>query len=1078
MSSARRIIALAIAIAIIPPSLLRAQAKPAAAASVLDSASAAAFHFRFVGPEGNRVTSVAGVNGDPATYYAGAASGGLWKTTDGGIHWKPIFDKEPVSSIGSVTVAPSDPNVVWVGTGEPFIRSHISVGWGMFKSTDAGATWSRAGLEATGRIARIVIDPRDPERVYVAALGHAYGPQPERGIYRTTDGGKTWERVLFVNDSTGAVDLVMDPTNPRILYAAMWQIEIHTWGRESGGAGSSIWKSIDGGTTWKRLVGHGLPLRPYGKVGLGISAANPQRVYASIETGDGAPWHGKPTDNGHLWRSDDAGETWQLTNSDHQIGGRTAYYNRMGVTPDNADEAYFLSANWTKTLDGGKTMIDPPRDQIAYGDHHDIWFDAKNGNRFIVSHDGGVSITINRGLSWLRVQLPIAQMYHVTVDDRIPYWLYGNKQDGPSAAGPSNAKLPAQYGEELGIPPALWRTVGGGESGWATPDPQDSNLVWSSASGSGSVGGIATRYHWPTNSINEVEIWPMATTGTAASDVKYRFVWTFPLTISPFDHNRVYAGSQFVHVTTDGGKTWSVMSPDLTRNDKSRMGLSGGLTPDNIGVEYSGVLFAIAESPKEKGTIWAGSNDGLVHITRDNGKTWTNVTANIPGMLGWGTVSNIEPSRFDAATAYITVDGHQANNRDPWVYKTADYGKTWKLITTGLAKTPLSYAHVVREDPVRRGLLYLGTEGGLYVSFDDGGHWQEFQNDMPRAPVYWLVVQERFNDLVIATYGRGFYIVDDITPLRAMNAEVTAADAHLFQPRDAYRFRPVEAPYSTGMEKGVNYGETAPEGVPFTFWVKTAGKTDSATFTVADASGATVRTMKVPVKAGLNRAWWDLRGDPTAEARIRVSPLYSPWLVIPNEGKPAPGFGRYALLEPPARYTVTLSASGKKLSQSFTVLKDPASGGSDADIAAQGVLLKGIMADINTAAGLVNSLEKTRAMLAVMKAQAPADSMGAGHRAAMDSLDKKLLDAESQLRNVLATGRGQDAIRNPVKIGEQLLYLANSIGGSDYAPTESQQAVAKELHDRLVATQTMVDALMKNDVMQFHRGMMEMHGNP
>jgi hypothetical protein len=540
----------------------------------------------------------------------------------------------------------------------------------------------------------------------------------------------------------------------------------------------------------------------------------------------------------------------------------------------------------------------------------------------------------------------------------------------------------------------------------------------------------------------------------------------------------VYAGSQFVHVTTDGGRSWTIMSPDLTRNDKSRMGLSGGLTPDNIGVEYSGVLFAIAESPKEKGTIWAGSNDGLVHITRDNGKTWTNVTANIPGMLGWGTVSNIEPSRYDAATAYMTVDGHQVNNRDPWVYKTSDYGKTWKLITNGVPKTPLSYAHVVREDPVRRGLLYLGTEGGLYVSFDDGGHWQDFQSDLPRAPVYWLTVQERFNDLVIATYGRGFYIVDDITPLRTMNAEAMSGDLNLFPMRNAYRFRAVEAPYSTGTEKGVNYGETAPYGAGLTFWVKSAGKMDSATVSVADAAGAKVHTFKVPAKTGLNRAWWDLTGDRTVEARIRVSPLYSPWLAVPMDGKPAPGFGRAAILQPPGKYTVTVTFGGKSVSQPVTILKDPASGGSDADIAAQGELLKGIMTDLDTAASLVNEIEKNRAMLALMRAQAPADSMGAMHRAMTDSLDKKLLDAEWQLRNVLATGRGQDGVRNPVKIAEQLNYLANSIGNSDYAPTEAQRAVAKELHDRLMAAKAAIDTLMKNDVMAYHKAMMEMHGKP
>ncbi len=1049
----------------------KAPPAPASTATALDSASLASLHFRFIGPDGNRVTSATGVKGDPTTYYAGAASGGLWKTTDGGTHWKPIFDGQPVSSIGSVTVAPSDPNVVWVGTGEPFIRSNVSVGWGIFKSTDAGATWARAGLEATGRIARIVIDPRDPERVYVAALGTAYGPQPERGIFRTLDGGKNWEKVLFVNDSTGAADIVMDPSNPRVLYAAMWQIEIHSWGRESGGAGSGLWKSTDGGSTWKRLTGSALPTRQIGKIGLAISAANPERVYAEIETGDGAPWHGKETDHGHLFRSDDAGATWQMVNPDHQMAGRTAYYNRMGVTPDNADEAYFLAASWTKTLDGGKTMIDPPPEETPAGDHHDIWFDPTNGNRFIVSHDGGISITNNRGKSWRRISLPVAQMYHVTVDDRIPYYVYGNKQDGPSTAGPSNPKLFQMYGQSIGIPPGLWRTVGGSESGWATPDPADTNLVWSSGSGFGSGGGIVSRYDWATNSAYEVEVWPAITVGWPAENLKYRFVWTFPLTISPHDHNRVYVGSQYLLVTTDGGQSWKELGPDLTRNDKTRQTISGGLTPDNIGVEYAGVIFAIAESRKEKGLIWVGTNDGLVQLTRDNGATWTNVTANITGLLNWGTISNIEPSRYDAGTAYLTVDGHQVNNRDPWVYKTTDYGKTWRLITTGISKTPLSYAHVVREDPVRRGLLYLGTEGGLYVSFDDGAHWQAFQSDLPHAPVYGLVVQERFNDLVIGTYGRGFYILDDVTPLRTLGAELAAKDVHLFTPRDTYRFRQVEWPFSAPDIGTSVFGETPPEGASINYFLKSAAKKDSATVSISNAAGAAVRTLKVPAKNGLNRAWWDLRGEKTTEAKIRVSPMYADWVKVGVEGKTAPNFARYALLEPPGKYSVTVAYGGKSETQPLVVLKDPASGGSDAEIKAQMELLRGIIADINQAAELVNSIELVRGQLALKKAQAAQDSAGMRLAASIDSLDKKLVSVEGEIRNVRATGRGQDANRAPTRIAERLLYLAQTVGNSDRAPTQSAQAVAKELHGQLAAAKAKVDALMKQDLPAFHKEM-------
>ncbi|HET9982211.1 MAG TPA: hypothetical protein VFQ38_01435, partial [Longimicrobiales bacterium] len=703
-----------LALVLLLPAGLAAQ-KPAPARPFPDTAALARLKWRYIGPEGNRASSVAGVVGDPTTYYAGAASGGVWKTTDGGLGWAPVFDDQAVQSVGALAVAPSDHSVVWAGTGEPFIRSHISIGDGVYRSTDGGKTWQRMGLERSGRIARIVVHPTNPDIVYVAAVGHAYGPQPERGVYRTLDGGRTWEKVLFVNDSTGAADVVMDPSSPRTLYAATWQLEIHTWGRQSGGRGSGIWKSTDGGTTWKRLEKHGLPERPVGKIGLAVSGSSPHRVWALIEAGDGIPWDTAKTEPGKLWRSDDGGESWEMVSADRELGGRGAYYTRMAASPDNDNEAYFLTAGFVKTLDGGAHIVDPPPAEVPGGDHHDIWIDPTNGDRMIVSHDGGVSITTNRGRSWLRVQLPIAQIYHVTVDNHVPYNVYGNRQDGPSVMGPSNSRYASVAFGGPAIPRGEWKNVGGGESGWATPDTVDDDVVWSSASGFGSVGGIVVRYSRKSQMYQTVEVWPMSTIGTAAKDVKYRFTWTFPLTISPHDHNRVYVGSQFVHVTTDGGKSWKVISPDLTRNDKSRMGISGGLTPDNIGVEYAGVVFAIAESPVQKDLLWAGTNDGLIHVSRDGGAHWENVTANLPKLPAWLTISNIEPSRWEAGTAYLSVDGHQMNDRDPWIYRTTDYGKSWKLIVAGIPRSTHSYVHVVRQDPVRKGLLYAGTENALYV---------------------------------------------------------------------------------------------------------------------------------------------------------------------------------------------------------------------------------------------------------------------------------------------------------------------------------------------------------------------------
>lgn len=1058
-------------LAVAPP--LAAQRRPAppaapVAAAGVDSAWYAGLRWRHVGPEGNRVTSVAGVAGDRTTYYAGAASGGLWKTSDGGNTWRPVFDDQPVSSIGAVATAPSDPNVVWVGTGEPFIRSNISVGWGVFKSTDAGKSWTMMGLEQTGRISRIVIHPTNPDLVYMAALGHGYGPQPDRGIFRSMDGGKSWEKVLFVNDSTGASDLVMDPNNPRILFAGMWQLEMHTWGRFSGGAGSGIWMSRDGGTTWKRLTGAGLPTTHVGKIGLAMSKANSNRVYALIEAGDGLPAvNVKQTTRGRLWRSDDGGTSWQVVSYDQQVAGRTHYYNRMAAMPDNPDEAYFLTANWAKTVDGGRTITDPPFSSTPGGDHHDIWIDETNAQRLIVSHDGGISITENRGQTWRRIQLPIAQMYHVAVDDRIPYNLYGNRQDGPSTMGPSNSKMASFFGD-AGIPRGLWSSVGGGESGWAQPDPVDTNLVWSSASGFGSVGGIVSRYDMRTRVSASVEVWPQGTIGHSADEVKYRFVWTFPVHLSPHDHNRVYVGSQHVHVTTDGGRSWSVISPDLSRNDRSRMQRSGGLTPDNIGVEYSGVVFAINESRLRRGLIYAGTNDGRLHVTHDGGTSWTDLSANLPKAPFWGTISNIETSRFDEGTAYLSIDAHQSNNRDPFIYKTTDFGRTWTLIVNGIPRTPLSYVHVVREDPVRRGLLYAGTENGIYVSFNDGATWQPLQNNLPHAPVYWIEVQPRFNDLVIATYGRGFWILDDITSLRTLAADVTSREAHLFAPREAWRFLPVEAPFFDFDDPVMGTNPTY--GASLHYWLK-ADARDSVRLTITDASGTVVRSLASMGKAGVNRLHWDLRNEPTAQAKLRAANPYHPETRHAATGAPSPGVGRFSWLVPPGTYTVTLTAGAVRESQPLIVRKDPASGGSEGEIRQQVAMAMDVAQDLDSVVAMINALEIVRSQVATIRATGSDDPRLADVRALADSLDRRLVEVEDQLFQTRTTGRGQDLIRHPFKLAEQFVYFGQSVTGSDYAPTQSHKEVQGVLKAELARVRALFERVMKTDVEAFKQAM-------
>jgi photosystem II stability/assembly factor-like uncharacterized protein len=1039
--------------------------------------------FRYIGPIGGRTTAVTGIPRNPDVYYVGAASGGIFKSTDGGIHWDPIFDGQTVSSIGSLAVAASDPNIVWTGTGESFIRSNISVGNGIYKSLDAGKTWKLMGLEKTGRIGNVVIDPHNPDVVFACALGHAYGPQSERGVFRTTDAGKNWEKVLFVDENTGCSDLGMDPNNSRILFAGMWQLEIHTYGRTSGGPGSGLFKSTDGGATWKRLEGHGLPKPPVGRIAVRVAAKDSDRVYALIETGDGVPIDGKPTERGQLWRSDDGGENWQLINSDRDLRGRTHYYTREEIAPDNENEVYFFTVNLSRTLDGGHTLtdvsIDPSADHHEmwnpWADYHEMWIDPTNGDRMAVAHDGGLIISVNRGRTWNLITLPIAQMYHVTVDDQIPYFVYGNRQDGPSYRGPSNslqwpiisadgAWANLAYGNQ--ITRGVWHAVGGGESGFATPDPVDNSIIWSSSSGSGSVSGALVRFDEKNHQAREVEVWPENTIGSGAGEVKYRFNWQFPMIISPHDHNKVYVGSQFVHVTTDGGNSWQIISPDLTRNDKTRQQSSGGLTPDNLGVEYAGTVFAIAESPKETGLIWAGTNDGLVQITRDGGQRWTNVTRNIPNLPEWGTVNNIEASRYNAGTAYLTVDFHQMNNRDPFVYKTTDYGKTWTSITNGIPHSMLSYSHCIREDPVRRGLLYLGTEGGLYVSFDDGGNWQPLQSGMPHAPVYWIAVQERFHDLALATYGRGFWILDDLTALEQLTPETLKSNAYLFAPRDAYRFRLVENPEAVFYDPTA--GRNPPYGAAIDFYLKSKlEEKDHLRLTITDANAKTVREIEChtpkeggpgpaddsagedepcEAKPGINRFWWNLQFERGTQIKLRTSPLYAPDVKLGAEGwRAAPDASRLSLLAPPGTYTVTLTLGEEKSSQKLKVLKDPHSTGTEGDIKTQTEFLAGLLDEMNTIAESVNQIESIRAQVAALEKKLGTNDAVKEIRTAADELGDKLTSLEGKVLQLRQTGRGQDANRFPQMLTSKVAYLAHQAGSSDFPPTTQQVAVGEEL---------------------------------
>ena len=1014
--------------------------------------------FRHIGPVGNRIATVSGVVGDALTYYVGAASGGVWKTSDGGTTWSPIFDDQESHAIGALAVSQSDASIVWVGTGEPHIRSNVSVGDGVYKSVDAGRTWKHMGLRATGRISRVVIHPTNPDIVYIASLGHTHAPQRERGIFRTEDGGATWEHVLFVDENTGASSVVMDPNNPRILFAGMWQVSVNTWGRESGGPGSGLFVSRDGGDSWTRLTGNGLPTPPIGKIDVCMTRADSDRIYALIETGDGVPWHGQPTGSGELWRSDNGGTSWQLMTHDRDLGGRTAYYNQCRVTPDDADEAYFLTASFVRTIDGGRTKAPSDGRQSPGGDNHDLWFDPTNGDRMIVGNDPGVSISLNRGRTWHRVQLPIAQMYHVTADNAIPYNVMGNRQDGPSARGPSNT----MFG---GIPRGEWHGVGGGESGFATPDPVDSNIVWSSASGSGARGGIVVRWDQRNRQFRMIEVWPESTGGWPAESLKYRFQWTFPVLVSPHDRNTLFVTSQHVHRTTNGGQSWQVISPDLTTNDKSRQRISGGLTPDNIGVEYCCVIYAFDESPARAGVFYAGSNDGRVHVSRDDGANWTDVTANLPGSPKDGVVRGIDASKWDAGKAYLVIEGHEVGDFTTYAYKTTDYGRTWTRITKGVPAGPLAFTRSIQEDPIRPGLLYMGTENRIYVSFDDGANWQPLINNMPPAPMYGIIVQPHFNDLVIATYGRGFWIADDVTPLQQLTPAVAASAAHLFAPRNAYRFQGRTSPMS--MSNDMTAGENPPYGASINYWLRSAPR-GAVTIRIANAAGKTVRTLRGTRDAGINRVWWNLQDEPSLPIRMRTTPLHADWVDLGAERVRVVA-GGISILQPPGTYTVTLEVDGQSFTQPLRVLKDPNSAGTEANITAQLARAEQIRTDHDSAATAINRIEWVRRQVLDLRAILIDQGNARELVAAGDSLTAKLIAIEEELIQLRLTGTGQDGVRWPAKVSDRLRYLIGNVATADFQPTDQQAEVHTVLKQQLDAARAALERVLSTDLPAYNR---------
>jgi photosystem II stability/assembly factor-like uncharacterized protein len=977
--------------------------------------------YRLVGPAwGGRVARVTGVPGDPHVYYAATASGGVWKSVDGGATWNSVFDDQPVSSTGSIAVAPSAPNVVYVGSGEANIRGNVAAGNGIYKSLDGGKTWNHVWTQE-GQIGQLIVHPIDPDIAFAAVLGHAFGPNPERGVYRTTDGGRSWKQVLKKDADTGASAVTFDPSNPNILFAGLWQARRYPWDLVSGGPGSGLYVSRDGGDSWKQLTGNGLPDGPWGKIGVAVAPSDGRRVYALIEA-----------ENGGLYRSDDGGENWTLASGSHELRQRAWYYSTLTVSPANPDEVWCPQVPLLKSIDGGKTFEHMAG--AVHGDHHDLWIDPKDARRIIGADDGGVYLSSNGGESWTEPPLPIGQCYHVGVDNRVPFHIACALQDIGTAQGPSNSLVRA------GIRNTDFHGVGGGEAGWVVSDPADPNIVYA-----GEYLGYLSRYDGRTGSERNVSPWPENPSGHGGEDMRYRFQWTAPIAVSPHDPKVVYYGGNVVFRTTNGGQSWAVISPDLTRDDKAKQKWAGGpITGDNTGVETYDTVFVIAESPVQKDLLWAGSDDGLVHVTEDGGKSWKNVTANVPGIPAWGTVAMIEPSHFDARTAYLVLDAHRLDDERPYLWKTTDLGRTWKRLDGTLPRGV--YLHSVKEDPARRGLLYLGTERGVAFSRDDGATWRALRFNLPTVAVHDLVVKG--DSLVLATHGRSMWIFDDLAAVRdPLPAAATAQGFALLPPPPAVRWT-----YRSGVGERWS-GQNPPPGARIYYWLKDEPKGD-VTLEVLDAQGAVVNTLSskpleptgsteyvkeereqlevfaLAKKPGLQRAVWNL-----AWQGAEMIPKG-----ILDSGYPA--IGPAAV---PGSYTLRLSVGGKTATAPLVVERDPrdgASGVSDADLAAQLRFTLGVRDAISRLTRDVLRLRAVRGQLVRRDELIAKDDKAKALAAPSKALAAKLDDLEGRLHNPKAEiAYDVLAQRGGTKLYSRLAPLMDWSSGGEGAPTQGMREV-------------------------------------
>ena len=998
------------------------------ATHTIDPSIYAGMTWRSIGPDrGGRSIAVAGSAARPNEYFFGAVGGGVWKSDDFGNTWTPVTDKFlRTSSVGALAVAPSNPDVVYAGMGESCFRGNILQGDGIYKSADAGKTWEHVGLENTETVSKIRVHPTNPDLVYAAVLGHAYGPNAERGVFRSKDGGKTWERVLFRDEQSGAIDLSIDTKNPDVLYAALWQVYRTPHSMESGGPGSGLFKSTDGGTTWSEITKNpGLPTGLWGKVGVSVSGADPNRVYAIIEN-EAA---------GGVYISDDAGATWKVGDQDRKLRQRAFYYTHITADPLIKDRVYVLNVQFWRSDDGGKTF--PTQIRPPHGDNHDLWIAPNDSNRMVQGNDGGGNVSVNAGRTWTGQGYPTAQFYNVFLTKHVPYHVCGAQQDNSTACVGSET----QSGAGEGSLPPIFYSPGGGESGYIASDPNDPDVFYA-----GSYGGLMTRLDRSTDQRRVVTVYPSNPMGHSSQDIKERFQWTYPIVFSPVNPKVLYTSSQHVFRTLNGGQSWEKISPDLTRADPSTMGPSGGpITKDQTGVETYATVFTIAPSHQDENTIWTGSDDGYVHITRDGGKNWTKATP--PDLPDFARISLIEASPHANGVAYLVANRYQRADRKPYVYKTADYGKTWTKIINGLPNN--DFPRAIREDIKRKGLLFLGMENGIYISFDDGANWQSLRLNLPVTPVHGIAVNDR--DLVIGTHGRAFYVLDDIGVLRQATPQLTTSTLHIFEPNTPLR----------GLD----------EDVAFDYFL--GSDADEVKVEILDGGGKVLRSFtgtpkdkepepgdgggffgfrppRVGVKKGMNRFSWDMRQEGAV-----VFPGMIMWAAQPQRGPSSP----------PGNYAVRISAGGQTQTRNFSIGLDPRlkeQGITEADLHEQYKLSVQVRDAVSAANNAVVQIRSIRQQVEDRIAKVP-ERRRAEIRALADQMMKPLTAVEEEVYQV-RNQSSQDPLNYPIKLNNKIAALAGVIESAESKPTDQSYEVFKELNAALDKLLAQRDDVLKREL--------------